>query len=184
MRIIAGKTFWGLVIILIGFALLMNQLVGWGIPVFTIIVSVFLIMLGIQLVSKPSQSDQSGSGTTDSRESTVIFSSEDNTINPDHLKHEYNNIFGSRILNFKHLTLSEQSINVEINTIFGDSRVFIPSNLPYELNANTVFGQTKTPDDIQSSIGEQTSKKDTEAVKPKLIMESNTVFGAFKVTEV
>lgn len=168
--------FWGIILILIGLGLVIRVVFNVEFPLFKIIIAFFLIFLGLRLLF-------GGSGIFGfhTGENDVLFS-EKRFENPRNLQ-EYNVVFGKGNFYFSGKDLSQSSVKIRINTIFGGSTLHIPRDMPVVIRANAVFGGAELPDGNTAVFGSSTYK--SEKFNPgenHLDIKADVVFGGLQVS--
>jgi predicted membrane protein len=170
--------FWGILLIVIGGSLILKIVFNWDFSIFRVIVAFVLIYLGIRLfVGK----DFNLFSHTD-RDDQVVFS--EKTIHTIGHGKEYNVVFGSAKFDLTDMAIPDSSaaIHVKINTVFGGTWISIDPKIPFQVQSNTVFGGTQMPNNNSAAFGSLTYETDSAArIKPRLIIEANTVFGGLAI---
>lgn len=187
MRILTRRYYWGGLLILGGFLLLINQFYDIEIPVFQILLSVLLISAGIELLISHQKNSSGMQDPVDdySREQTTLFSSGESSVNDNSFPRQFNIIFGSRVLHLENLDLSKGDVFIQVNSIFSDCQVFIPQEINFSFNQNAVFGSTRSPGGGNTSFGQKTTRsKGFTKEKSTLHLEGNAIFGSIRVTSV
>ena len=168
--------FWGVLIILVGVSLILNSF-KIDFPVFKLFFAFFFIYLGIRLfIGK-----EFSIFTDKDDKQSVVFGQK--TVTSVENRKEYNIVFSGAKFDLRNLTIPEgETINIELNTVFGGSELYINKNLPIHVQSHTVFAGTKMPDGNSSAFGNLTYDYDSIAHgKPRLIIETNTVFGGLVI---
>jgi predicted membrane protein len=169
--------FWGIVLILIGLSILIKIIFNIDFSIMRILVAFLFVYLGIKiLVGKDfSLFHNSKNGNN------VLFS--ERTFKEVVDGKEYNVVFGAGKFDLSDLVIPDsQIVRVKLNTTFGGSLVIINPRVPFRIDSNTAFGGTKMPNGNTTAFGSLNYENDTaKASKPKLIIETNTVFGGLQV---
>lgn len=118
--------FWGLGLIIIGAIILLNSVLNLNIPVGKLILSTFLIYLGIKVLMPSNHKKYCCSYT-----SYTKIEKSDNW-------QEYNVSFGSNKVNLKDLS---ESKDIYINARFAHVDVLLPEKVPYTIHIKQVFSE-------------------------------------------
>jgi len=119
MGFLFSGVFWGIILILIGAAIIIRIVFNVNIPVLRIVFAVVLIYLGIRVLI--------GGPWTGSTKNSAVFQSSDMAITED--AREYNVIFGSSRIDAT-AKLTKENEKIEVNTIFGSSVLVISPDVP------------------------------------------------------
>ncbi len=185
MKLLTSRYFWAFLFMALGVLLFIAEWLTFEIPFFRLVIAILLVGLGIELIDREKNPGQGQHNQPlKGLQNTVFLGLNEFTIDSDGLKREYTVLFGNQVLNFKHFTLKE-SRSVEVKTIFGECRIFIPKGVPYQIRASTFLGETKGPDGSTGSFGENQwrSHESEDASVPTLTILSTTVLGSLKITE-
>jgi len=176
MGFLFSGLFWGSVFILIGITIILKVVFDIEIPVFRLIFGFLFILIGIQILfGKPFMKRPFHAGEGD-----VMFTEGRQHFNP--AQKEYNTIFGKNNLDLSGWNEKSGIFRIEVNTIFGNTRVQIPEKIPLKIKSDTVFGNSLFPDQSVNGFGSHiyTSQSFKEG-KPYLFIELNTVFGLSEI---
>lgn len=164
-------TFWGILFIIVGLLFFVRSIFNLHIPVFKIVAGFLLIYWGLSIMF--------GTGSVKSDKS-IIFSQGKFNVKAK-VNSEYNVIFGDGVVDLTGIELNEKT-DVEINTIFGSSKVIVRSDLPLVFEGNTVFGSTSTPDGNTNAFGESNFVSgELSDFAPYLRVKNNVIFGSSKL---
>jgi len=168
--------FWGVVIILFGISLILKSF-KIDLPVVKIFFAFFFIYLGIRLFIGKEFSIFSGREDKQS----VVFGEKTMSIVED--GKEYNVVFSGAKFDLRGMDIPEgKTVKIDLNTVFGGSQVIVSRNLPIHVQSHTVFAGTKMPDGNTSAFGNLTYDYDSiKNAQPRLILETNTVFGGLQI---
>ena len=168
--------FWGLFLIVIGFALIIKYVFNLDIPVGKIFIALFFIFIGIKLLV-----GQTKFFHTSKKETDIIFN--DARLNgKDISASEYNVIFGKLVLDLRDIELSDLPKRLEINTIFGATEILINDSLPIHIKAEAVFSGARLPNGNTVTFG--SSEYSTFSYNPSdkfLMIKSDVIFGGLEV---
>jgi len=168
--------FFGLFLILLGFALIVKYVFNLDIPVVRILIALLFVFIGIRMLLGKSVFQRIHVDNND-----VIFS-ESRFEGKDMNKNEYNVIFGKSVFDLRDLDSIQLHRTIEFNTIFGATLVKINQELPVKIIAEGVFGSARLPGRTTAVFGktEYTTKAfDTE--KKYLLIKADVVFGDFEL---
>lgn len=169
--------FWGLLLILIGLSLIIKIVFNIDFPIIKILFAFLFIYLGIKILIGRDFSifhhDDNGQ--------TILFSEKNFSSLED--GKEYSVIFGGGKLDFRTIALPDsETVHCKINTIFGGTEIVLDQNTSVQIKANTAFAGSKMPDGNSSVFGTINYTTDSSSMKkPKVILETNTVFGGLHV---
>lgn len=202
--------FWGLLLILIGTAYILRQVLNIFLPIGTLVGSFVLIYWGVSLIigkgevhhhrhhhrrrdrdmdsfsSDNYQDSTNYQGSTNYQERkpehTDIFSSGE--IKATNEQDRYNIIFGNSTIDLRTLPTPLETRTIKIDAVF--SKVFIRINpeVPAVIKADCVFSGVRFPNNTQISFGDYTYT--TRAYKegmPYLLIKTDVVFGSADIIE-
>jgi len=174
-----GELFWASLLIIFGVSMLLGTLFGINIPVFRILVGIFLIYLGIQLIANwPSKERATQS---------IYFGKQIIAFDANGLQSgkpiRYAILFGSADIDLSHITEIKHEMRpaeIEVNTVFGNTDITINKEIPTKIISRTSFGQTEFPDETSITFGNYTYQTQ-EKEKPHLILHTSTAFGKLAI---
>ncbi|MCD6566274.1 MAG: hypothetical protein J7K53_10065 [Bacteroidales bacterium] len=168
--------FWGLFMIVIGFALIIKYVFNLDIPVGKIVIALFFIFIGIKLLV-----GQTKFFHTNNKETNIIFN--DTRLNgKDISASEYNVIFGKLVLDLRDIELSDLPKRLEVNTIFGATEILINDSLPIHIKTEAVFSGARLPNGNTVTFG--SSEYSTFSYNPSdkfLMINNDVIFGGLEV---
>ncbi|MCD6329618.1 MAG: hypothetical protein J7M10_04580 [Candidatus Cloacimonetes bacterium] len=175
MGFLFSSFFWGAVIILFGLSIILNAVFNIKIPVFSIIIALIFIYIGLKILF--------GSFGIKASKNTVVFSSSD--LKSANKNEEYNIIFGRGSIDLSEVELDDEHLNYEVNVIFGKGDVLIDPNKPVIVKVSSVFSSAHLPDGNVAAIGNN-SYVSPGYVKGKKYISVNTdvVFGELNIIEI
>ena len=165
--------FWGVIIIIIGIIVIINVVFGTKIPIFPLIFGLFLIYLGVKVITGISCHRTSRS---------AIF--EEKKIETESPTGKYDVIFGRNVIDLTNVQLKEGVSRIEVNTVFGSSVLKINPSMPIKIIASSAFGSARMPDGNMVAFGEYTYKSDSlkqSDQKNYLLINLHVVFGSGEV---
>lgn len=170
MRLFSSFTI-GFLFILAGILFIAKNSFNINISITRVVFGVVIILFGLNMLFGNSFSKG---------ENNLIFSSR--TINYTENTDEYNVIFGSGVIDLSTLNSENFTSPIEVNTIFGSTVLKINPDTPINVETNTVFGTTKTPENQTNFFGDSTYKTDKpDNQVPVLRIKTNTIFGELKI---
>ena len=167
----------GIILILLGLSLVVKIVFNIDFPVFKLLLALFFIYFGLRIMLGGHFRLFNDVGD----EQTVVFG--DRTINKVEDGREYNVIFGAAKFDLSNFTVSDsQKVRIKVNTVFAGTRIILNPSTSTRINSTTAFGGTKVPDGNSSAFGDIKYESDSiSGEKPKLEIETNTVFGGLEV---
>lgn len=160
-----SKVIIGLLIIVFGLSMIINQIFKIDFPFFRLIFACLIIYIGFKILL-----GSFGVKINSGDKNSTVFNNKNITIESISKKESFNVIFGSSTVNLNTANFSENIAHIELNAIFGEMKVVLPENCNIEFKSNGVFGSINTP--------KVNSDKD---FKNTLIIEANSVFGSIKM---
>ena len=186
-----GGVIWGTVFLVIGISILVSVLFGINIPIFRILAGLAIIYLGILFITGMSHESvcehfcRKCNGKTAGQH--VFIGKGKIAIDPKQFEseklHDYSTVFGTSHIDLSDLEQVDEALRpleIEVNTIFGGSKVTLNPKLPVKIISSSAFGKTEFPDDSSVNFGSYTYKSYSEE-KPHLIIRTNTVFGKLEI---
>jgi len=173
--------FWGLAFITLGVVLLVNHVLGWNLPLFRILFSVFVIYVGFKMLFN-SFGLHAGPLRTDFQ---AVFSKSDFSFpskDDSGTKRSYQTVFGESILDLSSADLSQNNQEIKIDNVFGQTTLKIKKGTPFKVEADVVFGNIKSPDKRTSSFGDWSMQsEDFSTSKNHLLIKADVVFGQLNI---
>jgi predicted membrane protein len=171
--------FWGIVLVLIGISIIIKIVFNIDFPVFKFLVAFFFIYIGVRIMVGNFNFFSTKVGSND-----VVFS--DATMNDSVVDgKEYNVVFGKGRFDFRNVELKDnKSIKLEVNTVFGESKIMVNPAIPFRINVSAAFAGAKLPNGNTTAFGETYYQSpDFDSTKPYLLIETNVVFGALHIIQ-
>jgi len=167
---------WGIFFILIGLGIVLKVVLRVDIPVFKIILALFLIYLGIRILVGGSSCCHIRTGRHDAVFSEANFSG--TSID----RRDYNAVFGKIRLDLRNVVLNEQETKIEVNAVFGGAEIILNKETPVKIKASAVFGGARLPDGNSGGFGTSYYESDSLKTADKyLYININAVFGGVEV---
>lgn len=174
MGFIYSGVFWGVIIVLIGLSILLNVVFGIRVPFFRIAFALFLIWLGITLLT--------GRTFWSREKNKAIF--EEKRIDSITPHSKYDIVFAKGVVDLSKVTLEDKIYKVEVNTVFGSGTIEIDPTLPTKIIVNSVFAGASMPDGNTIAFGQYTYKSDSlKEDKNYLLVKANVVFGGLQIVK-
>lgn len=171
MGLIFTGVFWGVILILIGLGVIINVVFGIKIPIFRTIFALFLIYIGIQMLT--------GISVWNKSKKAAVF--EEKTIEVTTASDKYDVIFGKGEIDLSGIEPKDQNVRVDINTVFGGSVIKINPALPTKIIASAVFGGAHLPDGNVVAFGQYTYKTENfKSAEKHLLIYASVVFGGME----
>ncbi len=169
MNFMFSGVFWGAFLIVIGLSIILKVTLNINIPVVRIFFALFFVYLGISVIT-------GGFGM----KNNVIFN--EVKIKNASDNGEYNVIFGKGEIDLTNVDISEKTVKIKINTVFGASEIMIKSSTPVIIQSNAVFSGVQQPDGGILSFGNNTYKTPSSTDSSyHLQIELNAVFSGVDI---
>jgi len=169
--------FWGLLLIILGIALILRIVFNLDFPIFKIFIAFVLIYLGIKILF--------GSFGTkihfySDNEKDIIFS-ERNFSNFEK-NGQYSTVFGKSTFDFRGYDLQGEIRHLKISTVFGGTEIKIDKDLPVRIKLESAFSGVDLPNGNSSVFGSTTYESPAFSPdKPYLDLKLEVVFGGMEV---
>ncbi len=175
MAFLFSSFFWGAVIILFGLSIILNAVFHIRIPVFSIIIALIFIYLGMKILF--------GSFGIKTSKNTVVFST--SNMKCANKNEEYNIIFGKGSIDLSEIELDDEFLDFEVNVVFGRGDVMINPAKPFIVKVSSVFSSAHLPDGNVAAIGNNTYISPGYVKGQKYIsVRADVVFGELNIIEV
>ena len=126
--------FWGIFLVSSGLFLILKHYFNWNIPTARILIGLFLVSLGLSLLI-------GGAGYR--TQANIVLN--EGRLDIDARSKDYNVVFGQGVLDFSDAELDKLDKKIELNTVFGSTRVVLPKNAAVSIKANSVFALQGCP---------------------------------------
>lgn len=164
--------FWGLVIILIGIAIILKALFGINFPIVRLIIGLVIIYFGIRIIT--------GGFTKSFDHEEGVFMG-DGHIEFAREKQDYSIVFGKGTIDLRKMKEADIREKVEASIIFGSGTIIIPEDYPLKVELSAAFGKIKLDDKAISGIGNSVWYSDNYQKNDHSVIKANAVFGDAKV---
>jgi hypothetical protein len=171
MNFIWSGLFWGIILVLFGFSVILKSILNIDIPIFKIVFALILIYLGVKILT----------GTSQKGKNILIFNRSGFQKNVSN--NEYNVIFSSGEIDLRDIEDIQGNVSKEVNIVFGSGRLYLPKNIPVVVKVETVFGESRLPDGKTDFFGEYNYKRGGGPGENTLFLEVNVVFGSLLVED-
>lgn len=171
--------FWGIMLVIVGVLLVVNKMTSLSVPIFQVCVGVALVYWGLSWIAGSFKTEFSPKVT----DSAAVFAKGWFTYSSDKKNDEYNVVFGNGVVDLRNVDLSKGDVEIEVNSVFGQTTVVVTPGTAIQVQASTVFGRTDLPDGNVVVVGKQTYGAGGTAPSGKIILKTNTVFGNLKLTD-
>jgi hypothetical protein len=171
MSFISSSAFWGGIIILFGFSIVLREVFHIHIPFVRIIFGVILIYWGVKMIT--------GSFGRHWGNNSAVFN--ERNIRYDGYQRDYNVIFGSSTID---LFKMDNTLNkrMDVNVVFGNAILILNDSIPTRVEMTSVFGSAEAPDRSINAMGKTTfSTSSYKEGEPCVQIEAKVVFGKLEV---
>jgi len=172
-----GGFFWGLLLVIIGVSMIIKVVFHIDIPVFRIIIAFFFVFLGIKILTGNSHPFSNNRGPND-----VIFGESNVSYQNKDVPKEQNIIFGKGTLDLRQLDSTALPAQIEINTVFGSSEIYLNKSIQVRIKVDAVFSGATLPNNNTSAFGSSYYESPGfDNSKPFLYINVNVVFGGVNI---
>ena len=192
----------GVIILLLGLSIIIKVVFKIDFPVFKILLGLFFLYLGLRMIFGGSflfRHSDSGSSIFGSRNNSVHreynssgkndWDSDDNDDDTNtgktfSGKKNYDIIFGSSVIDLREIELKDKVTTININTIFGSTKVLVNPKTPYKITTDVVFGSVRLPDGNAAGFGTSNhlNQDITDSTK-YLNLKVSVVFGSSDIRQ-
>lgn len=168
MGFLFSGLFWGVIIILVGFTVILKAVFHIDIPLFRIVFALVLIYFGVKVLV---------GGFHGSRDKpTVLFG--ESQMEVQESEKEYTVVFGKGLLDLSGVNPENRKTPVEFTTVFGQGTLKIDPGTPLRLKVSSAFAGARLPDGTNIAFGDYTyTSPSFDADEPFLDLEATVVFG-------
>lgn len=165
-----------LVVILVGSILLLNNLFDFDVNAFKLVFALALVVAGVLVLSGRARFD--GFGEVQ-QSANVLFGKGRSVANAARQKQRFSTVFGEQEVSLEQM--AEGGKQVLVDTVFGQTFVGIPRDLPVVVQSQAYFGEIKTPDGKEVNFGEGRFESLQGLSEPAVTVHLHVVFGSIKV---
>ena len=170
-----SKMILGLFLILLGVSMVLNTLFKIDFPLMRMFFACLIVYWGVKVLIGPSKLEIN----TDTP-NAALFSSK--TFRHQDGAQEYSVVFSKGRVDLTKVDLSKGDVEVEVNTVFGDTQIEIGKDTPFVIEAKSVFAESRMPDENLNILGSVRYRTEDAKNAPHLLkIKVHTVFGSFKV---
>lgn len=163
-------------VLLLGVLLLANNFLGLQISFFKVMLGLGLVVLGVAAVR--GQWVPMFNGELQ-QSNNVLFGSGRVHVTDEPAQERFSTIFGEQRISFEKLGAGGKQ--VAIDTVFGETKVYVPRDLPIRIQANSVFGEVKMPDGGETNFGERKFESLQGLSEAAVHIRASVVFGSIKI---
>ena len=170
---IDNLSFWGIILILTGVALLVRVIFNIDFPVLRVLAGLFFILLGIKIILGSSMiwPIKTADNEFFFRSGTIDVS--------DVPADEYQLVFSRTTFDLREIKRPDQKKDLKINSVFSGCTVYLPVDLPVNIRVDAVFAGVKMPARNTPLFGRgRYSSDDYDPDGPGLDIRVNVVFGS------
>lgn len=168
-----SKMFWGVFFIAIGVILILNFVFGLNLPILRTLFAVFLIYTGFKILF-----GNFGMEFRKYKSDTQAIFTESDFKYSEEKDNSFSTVFGHSRLDLTNSDILKMRDSIEINTVFGSTRVKIPKDFPMKVKAEVAFGRVLFPTKEFNALGETTFTSDNfKSDLPYLNIKAHAVFG-------
>jgi hypothetical protein len=167
-------------VVLVGISILVPVAFGFEMPLVRIVVSLFTVFLGAQLVRGAWLPTRDG-GLGD-----PVVQFNDRLITVDELRRDarYDVQFGRAVVDLRSLADPETDVTVRVDTVFGTTEIRTDPAVPYDVEASSAFGRVLLPDHNSAEFGTALYRSPHPSHAPRVHLRLNAAFGSAEVCEV
>jgi hypothetical protein len=169
--------FWGILVVLIGVAIIVNVVFGMHLPIFQVALGLCIIALGLRILL--------GGWWTwpkvHAPEEEVVLHQRTVTGLPAG-GGKYTAVFGKLVLDLRGLQLQEARTHLQVDAVFSSVEIWVSPDLPLKVAGNAAFGAVELPANSAEGFGETTYA--SPAFRPDakhLEITANAVFAGIEV---
>lgn len=175
MKMCSGL-FWGVILIIIGLSLVIKIIFNIDFPIFKIVLAFIFIYIGLKIMFGSSFRFHCHTKT----QNDVVFG--ETNFNTVKNGAEYNVVFSKGNFDFTKAVLdSTGPTKIKIHTVFGESKITIPRDMPVRIEVNAVFSGAHLPNGEMAAFGSSVYTSDSLDVnKPYLDIKADIVFSGLQ----
>ena len=167
----------GVLIMLWGLGIIINVIFHVNIPIFKILLGLFLIYIGLKIILGNSFSYP-----------TVHWHSRDAVFSHKTYQglysdlNEYNAVFGKAMVDLRGVELKEKVTRIKVSAVFGNAEVILDKNIPVRIKVDTVLGDVKLPQNVGGTFASAYyQSQDFDENKNYLLIDASSVFGGIEI---
>ena len=173
----------GILLVLAGLSILLKIFFGVNLPIFRVALALFFFYLGARMImggwdnnNRGAQQGSWKSGILRDHDSVIFGSGEFKPeVGSGEIRDRFSVIFGEGRVDLRAIPAT-QDAEIRVSTVFGQTHILLPKNVPVLIRAETVFGESKLPGPTTAAVG-RTLYRTPGTVEPKLKIRASVVFG-------
>ena len=171
MNWLFSGTFWGMVLVIWGFSVILNAVFHLNIPALRIILGLIIIYVGFRMLLgwsfKP--------GSSAAAMTSVTFKGTK-------AEKDYSVAFGSAVVDLTKVELEEPETVVTVNVSFGNAAIKVDPRICVMVEATSAFGTAVMPNGNAAAFGRTTwESRPRKANERRLVIRAHVVFGKLQV---
>lgn len=188
---------WGLclgtLLILLGLSHITKSVIGIRIPVFSVIFGLFLLYIGIELITGTSRTTEKykGNDKQSGKNCSSYMGTFNIAIDPTSLKTHANNLDYSiflgkifvtlKMLNSDAIRITGAPLIIHVNTVMAKTHIDLHKEIPTRIIARSSCAKVSTPDNCSIVLGTHTYDTHVHE-EPLVIIYVSTVLGKTKIS--
>lgn len=181
MNFLFSGVFWGIVLCLIGGAIIIKNVFDLDFPVGRVVFAIIIIMVGIGFLTGRDlftpRGYVSGFRSEKKDEASAVFGA--GNFSREKIRSSYSIVFGQGTIDLTGVPVEEIPRRIEIDTVFGNTEIIVPDTLPVSIRGETVFGSTAWPDRVMNAFGDRIWETTAAAdASDRIMIKSDCVFGS------
>jgi predicted membrane protein len=165
--------FWGIFLLLIGFALLARVILNLEFPVLKVIIGLFLILTGIRIMVGDFRLWPLRTADNE------IFFRSAKIIPGRDMQPGYQVVFSQAAFDLSRIDPGEAGKRISMNSVFSGSTIYLPPGQPVIIQVDAVFSSVKMPGRNTPVLGRGHYKSENfDPENPHLSINVNIVFGS------
>ena len=167
---------WGVILIILGLALVIRTLFGISIPLLRIGLGLLLTYAGLGLLFGPN------GGMDQQDKVTVTFAKDTVTvIDP---KRSYDTVLGYSTIDLTNANLDpNEKTTIDMNTIMGNTILLLSPSIPTEIRAQATVGNVQFPHDKAINFGIRSYKTHDDHIETQLAINAQVILGNLEIQE-
>ncbi len=165
--------FFGVLLVVIGFSIIINVVFKIHIPVVRIIIALLFVFIGIKILLGK-QVQLFGKNTASVAQPTMVGSEP---------MQEYNVVFSKGVVDLRKMEFTNnQPAKVHVNVVFGNCDLILSKDIQYRITSNTAFASVNIPSGNNVVVGSTAYQSEGfDASKPYIDLKLDVVFSNTKL---
>jgi predicted membrane protein len=170
------RTFWGLLVMLIGVSIIVNGVFKINFPVFKVLLALFFLYMGFNILYGTFRGSQAN-------RNSVVFG--ESKVEPDQMGtfEKYDVVFSEQKIDLRNSTFQSDQSTIKLNCVFGSQKVYLPKGYKLNVKGSSVFGSIQFPDGSNVSFGDNIYKENEQSSLPTIKVDASVVFGEIQILE-